>query len=235
MIRATESPWKYIVMWLRLYFAIHYLKSGLNYAIFGFIPDFSKAGAVGPYLAEMTNIGFYPLVKYLEVVLGFLLLFNLFVPLALIVMAGIAFQIVYLNYFISPHPRQLFTGTQELLLCGGLLLAYGGYYTDFLRAKAKRLFLWEGFTSRVNRSNSEIEKPSYKEITTYKETNSRKKIAAKHFVLIAGIVTVWTAIVIAFSTTLGARPQRLYDWGPPVAAGLMAMIFMLMDKTRRRR
>lgn len=148
MIKADESPWIYLVLWLRLYFAFHYLKSGLNYVIFDFIPDFSRSGAVGPYLAEMTNIGFYPLVKYLEVILGAMLLFNFMVPLALIVMAGITFQISYLNLVVSPHPRQKFTGTQELLLNGSLLLAYGGYYVDFLRAKVKPYSLWEGFHKR---------------------------------------------------------------------------------------
>lgn len=137
MINAEKGPLKYLVMWLRYYYAIHFLKSGLNFAIFGVIPDFSKAGAVGPYLAEMTNIGFYPFIKYLEIVLGAMLLFNVFVPVALAVMAGIAFQIIYLNLFISPHPRQLFTGTQELLLCGLLILAYGKHFAGLFTFKAK--------------------------------------------------------------------------------------------------
>ena len=88
MHAAEKSPWKYLVLWLRLYFAIHYLASGLNYVIFNFIPDFSHAGRVGPYLHAMADIGFYHVIKYLEVVLGTMLLFNLAVPLALIVMAG---------------------------------------------------------------------------------------------------------------------------------------------------
>lgn len=154
MIKADESPWKYLVMWLRIYFAIHYLKSGLYYVIFDFVPDFSRAGAVGPYLQEMTNIGFYPLVKYLEVILGAMLLFNWMVPLALIVMGGVTLQIAYLNLVISPHPRQKFTGTQELLLNGSLLLAYGGYYADYLRIKAKPYFLWEGLRDRPKHPNA---------------------------------------------------------------------------------
>ncbi|MFA5598654.1 MAG: hypothetical protein WCY47_05415 [Pusillimonas sp.] len=151
MISASDSPWKFLVMWLRLYFAFHYLKSGLYYVIFDYIPDFSRAGAVGPYLLEMTNIGFYPFVKYLEVILGAMLLFNRFVPLALIIMGGITVQIAYLNLVVSPAPRQKFTGTQELLLNGSLLLAYGGYYVNYLRAKAAPYFLWEGFKNREDR------------------------------------------------------------------------------------
>ena len=136
-MNAEKSPWKYLVMWLRFYYAIHFLKSGINFAVFGVIPDFSKAGAVGPYLSEMNNIGFYPFIKYLEIILGSLLLFNIFTPLVLAFMAGIAFQIAYLNLFISPHPRQLFTGVQEVLLCGLLLLAYGKSYSGLFVLKAR--------------------------------------------------------------------------------------------------
>ncbi|MEM5274600.1 hypothetical protein VSR17_06125 [Cupriavidus taiwanensis] len=146
MHAAEKSPWKYLVLWLRLYFAIHYLASGLNYVIFNFVPDFSHAGRVGPYLHAMADIGFYQVIKYLEVVLGTMLLFNLAVPLALIVMAGISVTIIYLNLFISPAPRQLFTGLQELLLNGALLLAYGGYYANFCRVKTRPFWLWDGFS-----------------------------------------------------------------------------------------
>ncbi|MBP0630451.1 hypothetical protein [Cupriavidus sp. AcVe19-1a] len=146
MHAAEKSPWKYLVLWLRLYFAIHYLASGLNYVIFNFVPDFSHAGRVGPYLHAMADIGFYQVIKYLEVVLGTMLLFNLAVPLALIVMAGISVTIIYLNLFISPAPRQLFTGLQELLLNGALLLAYGGYYANFCRVKTRPFWFWDGLS-----------------------------------------------------------------------------------------
>jgi uncharacterized membrane protein YphA (DoxX/SURF4 family) len=146
MHAAEKSPWKYLVLWLRLYFAIHYLASGLNYVIFHFVPDFSHAGRVGPYLHAMADIGFYQVIKYLEVVLGTMLLFNLAVPLALIVMTGISVTIIYLNLFISPAPRQLFTGLQELLLNGALLLAYGGYYANFCRVKTRPFWFWDGLS-----------------------------------------------------------------------------------------
>ncbi|UIF84775.1 hypothetical protein [Cupriavidus sp. UYPR2.512] len=146
MHAAEKSPWKYLVLWLRLYFAIHYLASGLNFVIFNFVPDFSHAGRVGPYLHAMADIGFYQVIKYLEVVLGTMLLFNLAVPLALIVMAGVSVTIIYLNLFISPAPRQLFTGFQELLLNGALLLAYGGYYANFCRIKTRPFWFWDGLS-----------------------------------------------------------------------------------------
>lgn len=150
MIDSSNPPWKYLITWLRFYYAIHFLKSGLNYAVFGVIPDFSKAGAVGPYLTEMNHIGFYPFIKYLEIVLGSMLFLNILTPLALAFMAGIAFQIIYLNLFISPAPRQLFTGTQELLLCGLLLLSYGKSYAGLFALKARPAFPWNKTASAID-------------------------------------------------------------------------------------
>ncbi|MEM5438722.1 hypothetical protein [Paraburkholderia diazotrophica] len=144
MKMAHESPWKYLVMWGRLYFAFHYLESGLYYVIFRYVPDFSHAGKVGAYIGAMADVGFYQMIKYVEVILGTSLLLDIGVPLALIVMAGISTTIVFLNLFVSPDPRELFTGLQELFLNGALLLAYGGYYANFCRIKAEPFWFWDG-------------------------------------------------------------------------------------------
>jgi hypothetical protein len=212
MIQAEQSPWKYIVLWLRFYYAIHFLKSGINYAVFGVIPDFSKAGAVGPYLHEMNQIGFYPLVKYLEIILGGMLLFNIFVPVALAVMAGIAFQIIYLNLFISPHPRQMFTGTQELLLCGLLILAYGKTFAQLFQWKAKPMFPWQSGAATPQLA---IQPVTYDQLVRMKDV-----------LIVSVIAVVWTLVVMGFSTTMGSRPLRIYDWGPPVGALLLTWLSM---------
>lgn len=212
MIQAEQGPWKYIVLWLRFYYAIHFLKSGINYAVFGVIPDFSKAGAVGPYLHEMTQIGFYPLVKYLEIILGGMLLFNILVPVALAVMAGIAFQIIYLNLFISPHPRQMFTGTQELLLCGLLILAYGKTFAQLFQWKAKPMFPWQPGAATPQLAVQPV--------------NPINLVRMKDVVILSVIAVVWTLVVMGFSTTMGSRPLRIYDWGPPVGALLLTWLSM---------
>ncbi len=126
MHAAEKSPWKYLVLWLRLYFAIHYLASGLNFVIFNFVPDFSHAGRVGPYLHAMADIGFYQVIKYLEVVLGTMLLFNLAVPLALIVMAGVSVTIIYLNLFISPRPGSCSRGSRSCFSTAACCSPTGG-------------------------------------------------------------------------------------------------------------
>lgn len=141
---AHGCAWTYLVMWARLYFGFHYLESGLYYALFRYVPDFSHAGKVGAYIGAMADVGFYQMIKYLEVLLGTLLVIDVAVPMALLVMAGISVTIVFLNLFVSPDPRELFTGFQELLLNGALLLAYGGYYANFCRLKAKPFWFWDG-------------------------------------------------------------------------------------------
>lgn len=217
MIKAENGPWKYLVLWLRYYYAIHFLKSGINYAVFGVVPDFSKAGAVGPYMNEMNVVGFYPLVKYLEIVLGSMLLFNILVPVALAFMAGIAFQIVYLNLFVSPAPRQMFTGTQELLLCGLLILSYGKIFAGLFHFRAKPGFPWQG--------KSVVEAtPALQKVSAY-------VIRPRDYVILFGISIFWTLVVIGFSTSMGSRPLRIYDWGPPIGALLLTLIFMFLDKS----
>ena len=48
--------------------------------------------------------------------------------------------------------------------------------------------------------------------------------------LIIAVAVVWTVVVIGFSTSMGSRPLRIYDWGPPVGALLLTLIAMLIDK-----
>jgi uncharacterized membrane protein YhaH (DUF805 family) len=61
------------------------------------------------------------------------------------------------------------------------------------------------------------------------------EIKSKDFAIVIVIALIWTLIVIAFSTTMGARPLRIYDWGPPVFACLITLIFMIRDKRAKTR
>lgn len=59
-------------------------------------------------------------------------------------------------------------------------------------------------------------------------------IQNKHIFILLAVVVIWTLIVIGFSTSMGARPLRMYDWGPPVFSGLITLVFMLKEKNARR-
>lgn len=58
----------------------------------------------------------------------------------------------------------------------------------------------------------------------------QKEVKSRDFAIVLVVALIWTLIVIAFSTTMGARPLRIYDWGPPVFACLITCIFMVKDK-----
>lgn len=225
MKTANESPWAHLILWLRLYYAIHFLESGLNFALFGFIPDFSKAGLAGPFQVEMASIGLYQIVKYLEVVLGGMLLVNFGTPLVLILMAGISFIIIYLNLFVSPDPRQTFSGTQELLLIGTLLLAHGGYYADFCRARVRPFWFWDGFSGR---GRPVPQRPGH--VSAMLPAPVAK---LRDYLTVAGVALLAALLVAAFSTRFGLRPPRLYDYGPPLGAALLAMAIMWFHSSRQ--
>lgn len=64
------------------------------------------------------------------------------------------------------------------------------------------------------------------------DTEAIMKTAARtrDVALVIVIAILWTLVVIAFSTTMGARPLRIYDWGPPVFAGLVTLCCMARDR-----
>jgi hypothetical protein len=133
----------YIVLWVRIAFGAHSLLSGLNH-FFGFLPlppiDASPAGA---FVAEMSRIGLYDMIKFVECGVGVCLLLNVFVPLALVLEFPITVSIFHLNVFIDGGPRQLITGPRELFYNTFLLAAYAGYYLPMLKAKAGLLPIWQ--------------------------------------------------------------------------------------------
>ncbi|MEX5746238.1 hypothetical protein [Massilia sp. X63] len=58
--------------------------------------------------------------------------------------------------------------------------------------------------------------------------------STKDFVAVIATALAWTLVVMAFSTTMGSRPLRIYDWGPPVFACILTLAFMVRDRLARR-
>ncbi|MEX3680248.1 hypothetical protein AB3X89_24005 [Paraburkholderia sp. BR14320] len=143
MNSANSSPWKYVITWLRLYFGAHLFFSGIRFVIDGYVPMIP--GLAGQYVAGADAVGMYHWVKYMEAVYGALLLMNRFVFLTLILEMPTTVTIFWLNTFISATPRQLFSGPQELLMNGILLLAYSGYMAVCFRPTLNPMWLWDGW------------------------------------------------------------------------------------------
>jgi uncharacterized membrane protein YphA (DoxX/SURF4 family) len=148
----TSKVMDYVVLWVRIAFGAHSLLSGLNH-FFGFLPlppiDASPAGA---FVAEMTRMGLYDMIKVIECVVGACLLLNLFVPLALLLEFPITISIFHLSVFVDGGPRQLFTGPRELFYNTFLLAAYAGYFLPMLKARAALWPIWQrGVLDQLNR------------------------------------------------------------------------------------
>lgn len=47
--------------------------------------------------------------------------------------------------------------------------------------------------------------------------------------IVVATAVAWTLVVTAFSTTMGSRPLRIYDWGPPVFACILTLLVMVKD------
>ncbi|AKC69455.2 hypothetical protein MB84_08130 [Pandoraea oxalativorans] len=111
-----------------------------------YVPEIPGDG--GAYVNAATTIYLYPAVKYMECIFGLMLLSNRFVLLALVLEMPTTVTIFWLNTFIVATPRQLFTGPQELLMNGLLLLAYSGYMAAIFRPRLMPQWLWDG--AKVN-------------------------------------------------------------------------------------
>lgn len=142
MKMSSQSPWYYVIHWLRLFFGSHLLFSGIRFAMTGYVPEIPGIG--GEWVQANANIYLYQAIKYLEIVTGAMLFFNRFPLLGLILEMPATVNIFWLNTFIVATPRQLFTGPQELFLNGVLLLAYSGWMYAVIKPKLEPLWIWDG-------------------------------------------------------------------------------------------
>lgn len=55
------------------------------------------------------------------------------------------------------------------------------------------------------------------------------EIKRRDFAVVIAVAVVWTVVVIGFSTSMGARPLRIYDWGPPIFACLLTLLCMMKE------
>ena len=55
------------------------------------------------------------------------------------------------------------------------------------------------------------------------------KPSRRDVIVVVAAAAIWTLVVVAFSTTMGSRPLRIYDWGPPVFACILTLLVMLKE------
>ncbi len=207
-MRSTTFQWQFVTFF-RILFASHLLYSGGAYIFFGWVPSafHNPASPVGHFMVELDKIGLYPMVKYIEFTLGLLALSNRFTPLAAVMEFPITIMIAYLNIFVEGPlaARHYYTGIQELVINGAVLLGYGAYYRSMLGMRNQPRWLWE--VPESTPAPSAALQPGN------------------------GALPIWLfflgfmAIVMAASWFMGAADRRLppRDWLPP----LLSFVVML--------
>jgi len=116
-MKDKEFHWQ-LITFFRVLFAFHLIYSGAAYVFFGWVPSafHNPASPVGRFMVELDSVGLYPLVKYIELFLGVLVLSNRFVAVAAVAELPITIIISYLNIFVEGaiDARHYYTGVQEL-------------------------------------------------------------------------------------------------------------------------
>jgi len=104
---------------------------GLN-GIISFIPMPSPSPMAGALMGALAKTGyFFPMLKITEMIAGALLVLNIFVPLALILLAPIIVNIFFFHLYLEPSgmPITLFIVILEIIL----LRAYRERFQDILK------------------------------------------------------------------------------------------------------
>ncbi len=123
-----------IALGFRLVLGLVFTVFGLN-GFLSFLPAPALSPAEGEFIGAMIKTGyFFTIVKIIEVVCGLLLLSNFFVPLALILLSPIVFQIFFFHLFLNGIAA---TPMAIVLIIAGITVAYSRKesFVGVLRAK----------------------------------------------------------------------------------------------------
>jgi hypothetical protein len=151
---------KYIMLWIRLAFGAHSLLSGLNY-FFEFLPAPHVTHPIaGPFVDSMTAMGLFDVIKVVECLVGLCLVTNRFVPLALVAELPTSITIFWMSALVVGAPRQVYTGSKELLFNLSLLAFYAGHYRFLLRQTADTLPIWSHWKGLFDQATNNGEKLS---------------------------------------------------------------------------
>lgn len=122
---------------IRILLGVFLFLNGMNMWL-GILPISSPTS--GPAFDLMNGLvlsGLFEYVKIIEIVTGLLLMFNIFVPLALALMAPLVFVIAYTDFILLGTPNAIAFGVAMVVLWGIPTWAYLPYFYGLLRMKAQ--------------------------------------------------------------------------------------------------
>ena len=122
------------VLITRIIFGLAFLIFGLN-GFLKFMPTPPVTPEAGALLGAFAKTGyFFPMIKIIEIIVGVLLIANIFVPLAIVMIFPILVGITTIHLFLNPagFPMMIIYH----LLHGFLFYAYRSYFCGLLTMKA---------------------------------------------------------------------------------------------------
>jgi hypothetical protein len=141
---------RYVMLWIQMAFGMHSLISGLNYFL-EFLPLPRVMHPIaGPFVDSMTAMGLFDLVKLVEVLVGFALIFNRFVPLALLAELPTSITISWMSVIVVHSPRAVYTGLKEILFNLILLAWFAGWFTPLFRPRLDGRPLWREWRTMLD-------------------------------------------------------------------------------------
>ena len=91
-----------LILVLRILLALILIVFGVN-KFFGFMPKPKMPELAGNFMSAMMATGYlFKLVGATEVFVGLLLLFNKWIPLALVIIAPVAVNMIFFHLFLNP-------------------------------------------------------------------------------------------------------------------------------------
>lgn len=140
---------RYLMLWIQMAFGMHSLISGLNYFLeFLPLPNVQHPIA-GPFVNSMTAMGLFDVIKVVEVLVGFALVFNRFVPLALVAELPTSITISWMSVIVVHSPRAVYTGFKEIAFNVILLAWFAGWFTPLFRPRSEPRPLWHEWRSML--------------------------------------------------------------------------------------
>lgn len=115
----------------RLLFGLAFLIFGLN-GFLQFMPNPPVTAEAGALLGALAKTGyFFPMIKVIEILVGVLLLTNLFAPLAVVLIAPVLVGITTIHLFLNPAglPMMIFLHVLHGVLIYGYRDSYKGLFT----------------------------------------------------------------------------------------------------------
>lgn len=133
---------RYIVVFARTYLGAFNCAAGINYFVLVWPQPEVGEPVAAAYVQSTMTMGLFQLAKVVEALAGFMLLTNLFTPIALILLFPITATIFVMNTLYSDLGHVQMIGAKNLILHVILFAAYARYFYSLLKQRAEIAPIW---------------------------------------------------------------------------------------------